>query len=90
MTAVELPFLVPAEPVDGWNPYYAAWAAFHGRTPDEKSDRDKGTGHLFVVWISGEWTVFAAEHGAASVQDLTPAVKAGFGAWLAERNGAGA
>lgn len=82
MSAVELPFPEPLPEAEGWNPYFVAYAAFHGRTPAEQDTA--GAGWRFINWIHGEWRVWRAETETAEGQAAKHA--AVFEAWLFERN----
>ncbi len=68
-------------------PYYAAYAAAHGRTPAEQLAHD--TAHWpggrmtgFLLWMSEQWAAFDAEHGHRPNRTRPPEEHAQFAAWL--------
>lgn len=61
-----------------WNPRYVAYAAAHGRTPDEMLAHDveafSGAKMLgFILWIGARWRTWRALHGYDSYTPLTEA-----------------
>ncbi len=51
-----------------WNPYFAAYAAEHGRTPEEQLAHDRvefpgGCMCGFILWSSARWREFRAARG---------------------------
>lgn len=83
MSQIEMTFPPPTTEHAGWNPYFVAFAAFHGRTPEQQDAA--GCGWRFINWISGEWRVWRAETGISQGYQLAHAAE--FEAWLFERNG---
>lgn len=71
-----------------WNPYYVAYAAAHGCTPEEMWDQTRGQRLRnidFMQWISRRWAEWDALHGHGPRHGRSEAEYAAFGAWLGTR-----
>lgn len=84
-STVELPLApvgaVVAAPVEGWNPYFVAWAHSQGVLPEAAPERP---GWRYLNWISEQWAAWSLETG------IDPIGKHAFysdrfGRWLAAR-----
>lgn len=67
-----------------WNPYFVAYAAAHGCTPEAMRARPRWTGG-FMGWISRRWSDWHARQGrthVAAVMAVNEAERAAFEAWL--------
>ena len=68
-------------------PYYAAYAEAHGRTPEAQLAHDATRWHGgrmtgFLLWMGEQWAAFDAEHGHRPNRTRPPAEHAQFAAWL--------
>lgn len=79
MSAVQLSLLT-SEPVDGWNPYFVAYAASRGATAAEVSAAG-GWAADFMAWMTLRWAEWLELAGIPHAFRLAHADE--FGAWLA-------
>ena len=73
--------------VEGWNPRYVAFAAEHGRTPEEQTEADRreypgGVMAGFICWINERWAEWSKLRGREA---RTAYDHEDFDRWLATR-----
>lgn len=75
-----------------WNPRYVAYAAAHGREPEDMLEHDREAwpgGQMvgFILWMGWAWVAWAQETGHPRARDacalLSLADHRAFDAWLA-------
>jgi hypothetical protein len=84
VSQTELPFPPARADRDEWNPYFVAYAASEGTTP-ERIPAGAAANCRFTIWMRAQWDAWLAETGIDRRFRFRHAAE--FEAWLFQRHG---